>query len=612
MKNVEVEDGELLLESDEGHYAIIPKKDRKKIMDMINGKCDDCINEYIKTLPRDKDYAEDGTLISENQNMFNLNLNNNNPNVKKEEVYSKKQYQEDLKNNYLSYLEKNKYKTPVLPGVTDVNNMNCIHGMCGVISETTGKKFKQKYTGNMTFQDNLKNENFYRVDPTIDGFEIGDIIQYADPKSSPNSRFEGKVTPKNMNDLVPVHAVLIVDSYVKNGIKYYKVLNNHGSDYSEIQEITGTDLLGRRLNGFGGHKTILVNRYDPDKIKELNETSEKERQILEGNNPFAKEYENAKFEKLKDLKFTDEEFWGKRQRKDETPYVFKGKEIPEKVAENVKRLILNDSNLNQVYSTLGKGSNIPKKLFDKMIESQIGIMGQETEYDTDMLFHKKLVPDSALPFARSVSKSLRKEDNWKKDYWQKNADNVQSEFNSYDEFLDSFEKDQVLTREEREYIIDHAPRSKGPFQQKELSPRGRYYKFNLDDETVGGYDYFQASLALQVDNYHKLKKKFPTRSDDELLELSILMHNSPNKALNDRFVNYYLKNKDINYVNSVKEKMFTTFDHDQNNNVNINQNNQQQNNQQQNNQLPTNNFTNLNDTTNPLRLLNIPNQLIQN
>ena len=64
-QNIEVEGGELLIQSKEGHYAIIPAKDRLEVMDMIKDSCDDCINNYIQTLPKDSDYAEDGSLFSD-------------------------------------------------------------------------------------------------------------------------------------------------------------------------------------------------------------------------------------------------------------------------------------------------------------------------------------------------------------------------------------------------------------------------------------------------------------------------------------------------------------------------------------------------------------------
>lgn len=61
--NIEVEGGELLLMSDEGHYAVIPAKHRQEVMDMVKDDCDNCINNYIQSLPKESDYAEDGTLI---------------------------------------------------------------------------------------------------------------------------------------------------------------------------------------------------------------------------------------------------------------------------------------------------------------------------------------------------------------------------------------------------------------------------------------------------------------------------------------------------------------------------------------------------------------------
>lgn len=62
-QNIEVEGGEILLMSKEGHYAVIPAKHRQEVMDMIKDGCDDCINNYIQTLPKDSDYAQDGSLL---------------------------------------------------------------------------------------------------------------------------------------------------------------------------------------------------------------------------------------------------------------------------------------------------------------------------------------------------------------------------------------------------------------------------------------------------------------------------------------------------------------------------------------------------------------------
>lgn len=62
-QNIEVEGGELIIQSKEGHYAVIPAKHRREVEDMVKDGCDDCINNYIQALPKDSDYAQDGSLL---------------------------------------------------------------------------------------------------------------------------------------------------------------------------------------------------------------------------------------------------------------------------------------------------------------------------------------------------------------------------------------------------------------------------------------------------------------------------------------------------------------------------------------------------------------------
>ena len=63
-----------------------------------------------------------------------------------------------------------------------------------------------------------------------------------------------------------------------------------------------------------------------------------------------------------------------------------------------------------------------------------------------------------------------------------------------------------------------------------------------------------ASLMLSIDNFHKLKSKYPDKSEDDLIKLSVLMHNSPNKAYHSKtFVDFYLREgQKINYFDDVK------------------------------------------------------------
>lgn len=64
-KEVEAEGGELVIKSQEGHFAIIPAKHKAEVLDMLRNGCDGCINKYIQTLPEDSDYAEDGSLLKD-------------------------------------------------------------------------------------------------------------------------------------------------------------------------------------------------------------------------------------------------------------------------------------------------------------------------------------------------------------------------------------------------------------------------------------------------------------------------------------------------------------------------------------------------------------------
>ena len=74
-QNIEVEGGELLIQSKEGHYAVIPAKHRQEVMDMVKDGCDDCINAFIQTLPQESDYAEDGGLYTKQPDIDELPSN---------------------------------------------------------------------------------------------------------------------------------------------------------------------------------------------------------------------------------------------------------------------------------------------------------------------------------------------------------------------------------------------------------------------------------------------------------------------------------------------------------------------------------------------------------
>ena len=62
-KKIEAEGSELILRNEHGDYAIIPKKHRLEVRDMVKEGCYNCIDSLVETLPVMADYAGDGTLI---------------------------------------------------------------------------------------------------------------------------------------------------------------------------------------------------------------------------------------------------------------------------------------------------------------------------------------------------------------------------------------------------------------------------------------------------------------------------------------------------------------------------------------------------------------------
>lgn len=62
---VEAEHNELILENNFGDKVIIPANKREWVLSKLKNKCYSCIDEFVSTLPTDKDYAEDGSLYKD-------------------------------------------------------------------------------------------------------------------------------------------------------------------------------------------------------------------------------------------------------------------------------------------------------------------------------------------------------------------------------------------------------------------------------------------------------------------------------------------------------------------------------------------------------------------
>lgn len=439
-------------------------------------------------------------------------------------IYSRENYVKDIETNVDKILKNGTYITPYKT-ITRPDEKNCINGICYLTRKLTNDALNIDYISNPDFKDDLNKNNFYTTD-LEDGFEIGDILQYYTRKGSTFSGFPGKVTPANANDPWPQHAISIVGKRKdNNGKTFIKIVNNRGTDVAKVEEISEIDLMKRAQEGYKHYDGLLINRYDPEKVQELNRIKKENADIFSGKNKYAKEYDNAIYTGA----YKPKDIYGKTLGEDASSIEF-------------RKII------NELYPTLGKSSNMPKEQFDILMNYLYGIGMQESNWDNSIKKEiKDVIPESAYSTLRELTDS--NEDDWRQDYWNKNVNNIKTKYKNIEEFKNAI-SEKKIDPEVSEYLRLNSPKSKGIFQQKEPSERGRYFNYGFDDTK----SQIANAAALLIDNYHKIKKKFPNKPERELYQLAVLMHNSPSRALNPIYADYYPKNNDIDYFNKVEEK----------------------------------------------------------
>ena len=446
-------------------------------------------------------------------------------------------YQRQIKDLSQNYLTQMNYESPPFISA-DINtsdgDKNCINGVCQIIKGSTGMEFNtpnKTYIGNSSFDDDWDKNGFYNVSDKVreTGFQIGDVVQYSREKGNVLSRFDGEITPKNTHDLVPNHAEIIIDMRKgDDGQTYYTIVHNGGTTkFKEPVEITQEELYSR-MDGYHTYDGLIVSRYDPEAVALNKKKLEEEKQVLAGNNTYAKLYNSPpNFTVKKETGSLNPDLSIKESHLGDYPEADR---------------LLNYYKKN--YQNIGKSSDLSPDILNQLFQNQIGIAYQESNFGTNLGI-KQLIPDSLVPTARKLVGSDG--DDWITDYWDNNANKVQSKYKTKEEFIKYLHKDDIIDQETKNYIVNNSSRSTGEFQQKELSKRGRYFNLNFDTEE----NQFLASMNLSIDNYHIIDDKYPDLSVQEKLDLTTLMHNAPGKALTPEYVDYYLKNKNIDYVNKV-------------------------------------------------------------
>ena len=467
------------------------------------------------------------------------------------------------------------YKTPQHSSVElnqDLRNLNCIHGVCyyaldaGV--ESLGKYGEGQYQSNALFADEFgDNEGFLINHNPFDGRTYGtDFIYEGDIIQKLSTNNEG--SDRGISYGRPHHAYMVVDTGNPTHSADRRVItlgHNSGQDLWKTEKYTLEDV----LNMFS-EKGWQLNAN-----KNL---SEKDRLALKGEHKYAKDY------LTRDLSEIDFRFPG---------YGMGGNDNELKADRRFNQKSVNQFGIDQYsdgtsidyigsewiletykdyYTTLGKVADMPTDVLDKLMLNQIGIRVQESSKNPT----KYKVSNIAKSFPGKAAKRAHDwlfgdDGTWEEDYWAKNVKNIQDKYPN----IDAWKKDMYKgnNKSKRIFAIEaaDAPLSRGPFQQKALSTRGReILKFltgkedvNFKDDVLGGPSSTKsardnqqsrevlASLALAMDNWHMLKRhheKVGTKingkplTNDMLIALATLSHNAPNKSMTKEYVEYYFDN----------------------------------------------------------------------
>jgi len=436
------------------------------------------------------------------------------------------------------------FKTPYYTNESGTANTeqggNCIHGVCNMLDEISGKKFsKEHITGNKTFDSKLSaDEGYLRIDPRETGVEIGDIIQYTVIGEDGQQQ--------------PYHAKVVIGKTEKNGIKYNVIAHNYGGEYMDVQFMTDKELDALYRGDDEDYSSgLLVQRYDPELAHEnINKRLLQPDSVNEERNSF--NYTDKIFnDNGSNLINQIVSVRNNSAEKLDLDYTVKGnKEDADKVV----------SNYYEIRNDIGKIAGVDAFIMDQLAEAMVGIQSLENKDDgrKERKYIKEHVPKKYFPALRFASdlyddaKSFitGKESGWISEYWNDNANNVKSQYKTKEDF------EKHIYGEHKFNVEKYTSRiSAGEYQQKERTDKAKRAGYTLDNSK----GQLANALLLAADNFNMLKEKYPKFTESQLMDLTILSHNAPGNALIDEYVDYfYLQNNDIDYINNVKDRMPVT------------------------------------------------------
>lgn len=424
---------------------------------------------------------------------------------------------------------------------------NCINGVCTAINSTLGDEspLDKNYIGNMSFEDNTKKLGYTSIGRrNVKELFPGDILQYQALKNSVPDKFP--TVGEDSIETFPFHASMVVRQYEKDGVPMVTLANNSGGDTMEEKSYPLEELMMRIKGNNEYPEGATVQRYDPEGVASAEQKSIQQEAEIAGDNEYANLYDTSA--PTADVGDTDLDFsWTEVGSAifnpiDKLVDLYDQTQAPKKLSDAYTKN----------YKEIGKTSNVPPKVLDKMFTIQVGLAKQETRFGTSAKKSiKDSLPESWYPALRdlkdTVSMDSGKIPGWIQEYYKNNVNGVRGDHSSVRQFAAHIKQKygDVLTSRNR----NNSKKSKGMFQQKELSPRGRHLKADLS--TTEGQ--FLGSMGLMLDNYHTAKKQYNV-SEEKLLDITTLMHNAPELAKIPEYVNYFIQRGDSDYVNKVRGK----------------------------------------------------------
>ena len=489
---------------------------------------------------------------------------------------------------------------------------NCIHGVCYTLNQILGdysflgdKDGFGEYVGNESFAENAAREGFiHRADYKTHGLNVGDILQSTRPReTSVDAMGEQLYLPREegalINNLVlnvtdklgltnkekttefignkyPSHAHVVLNKRVNSeGITEYLVAQNAGRDIMKARWESEQILLKELDNG-----DKFLNSYQGlDGMNKIKQDGLNKVHQIKGNNEYANLYNESVIPKYtvddNTLFFSN----------DNTLDIFTDNYLEIGKMSNLPPHILNQLAINQLgikEEETGSGSsrkaaksvmnmldnmhpgNLQKKMRERQYEDGLFFSGDDISWK-EVLHKEGIINDKAI--AQEILDYIG---TFKSNYLPLTFDDIYGK--SYKDIFPTFKREEgrvnlrlydfisYLDREnklnsfEQKHAFVNQEQSKGTYQQKNLSERGKHMRdllFPGSDGFVGKDQQFISSLSLSIDNYHKIAKMYPDLNESELINLTTLMHNAPGKAMSRDYVMHFLKNNSVDYVNNV-------------------------------------------------------------